>query len=105
MLEDEQILNNQAEADRLLANRIRSGTQYMMGSRTGRALMWYLLEQYGIFQDDFSSDALIMARSSGRRSSGLQLMQLIEAYSPEKYAKMVEEAREDALTTNPMGED
>lgn len=105
MLDDEQILNNQAEADRLLASRIKSGAQYMMGSRSGRALMWYLLEQYGIFQDGFNSDALVMARSSGRRSAGLQLMQIIDTFTPEKYAKMVEEAREDALIKNPMGDE
>lgn len=103
-MDDEQILKNEAEASRLLANRIKSGAQYMMGNRSGRALMWYLLEQYGIFQDGFSSDALVMARSSGRRSAGLQLMQIIDTFTPEKYAKMVEEAREDALTNNPMGE-
>lgn len=104
-MDDEQILKNEAEASRLLANRIKSGAQYMMGSRTGRALMWYLLEQYGVFNEGFSENALVMARSSGRRSAGLQLMQLIDSFTPEKYAKMVDEAREDALTTDPMGEE
>jgi hypothetical protein len=104
-MDDEAVLKVQAEASRLLANRIRSGAQYMMGSRSGRALMWYLLEQYGVFQEGFSSDALILARTSGRRSAGLQLMQLIDTFTPEKYQKMVDEAREDALKTNPMGEE
>lgn len=104
-MDDEQILNNQAEASRLTAIRVKRGVQYMMGNRSGRALTWYLLEQYGIFQEGFSADPLILARTSGRRGSGLQLLQLIDAYAPEKYAKMVEEAREDALTTNPMGDE
>lgn len=104
-MDDEAILKNQAEASRLLANRIRSGAQYMMGNRTGRAFMWYLLEQSGVFNEGFSSDALVMARASGRRSGGLQLMQLIDTFTPEKYARMVEEAREDATTKNPMGEE
>ncbi|MNO59309.1 hypothetical protein D3C76_498940 [compost metagenome] len=104
-MDDEQILKKQAEASRLLANRIRSGAQYMMGSRTGRAFMWYLLEQSGVFNEGFSDNALVMARSSGRRSSGLQLMQIIDTFTPEKYAKMAEEAREDALTNSPMGEE
>lgn len=104
-MDDEQIRHKQELADKLLANRIKGGMRYMMGNRSGRALMWYLLEQYGIFQDGFSSDPLVLARSSGRRSSGLQLLQLIDAYSPEKYAKMTEEAREDAIQINPMGEE
>jgi len=104
-MDDEQIRQNQALADKLTTSRIKRGMQYMMGNRSGRSLMWYLLEQYGIFQEGFSSDPLILARTSGRRGSGLQLLQLIEAYSPEKYAKMVEEAREDAIQINPMGEE
>lgn len=104
-MDDEQILNNQAAASKLAANRTKRGVQYMMGNRSGRGLMWHLLEQYGVFQEGFSPDPIIMGRASGRRSAGLQLMQLIEAYAPEKYAKMVDEAREDALTTDPMGEE
>lgn len=104
-MDDEQILKNQAEASRLAANRLKSGAQYLMGHRSGRALMWHLLEQYGVFNEGFSDNALVMARSSGRRSAGLQLMQLIDTFTPEKYAKMTEEAREDALITNPMGEE
>ena len=103
-MDDEQILNNEAEASRLAANRLKSGAQYMMGHRSGRALVWHLLEQFGVFNEGFSDNALIMARSSGRRSAGLQLMQLIDTFTPEKYAKMTEEAREDAIT-NPMGEE
>lgn len=104
-MDDEQILNKEAAASKLAANRIKRGTQYMMGSRSGRTLMWHLLEQYGVFHEGFSDNALIMARSSGRRSAGLELMQLIDNYAPEKYAMMVDEAREDELSTNPMGEE
>ena len=104
-MDDEQILNNEAAASRLAATRIKRGVQYMMGNRSGRGLMHHLLGQYGVFHEGFSDNPLVLARSSGRRSAGLQLMQLIEAYAPEKYAKMTDEAREDALTTDPMGEE
>lgn len=103
-MDDEQILNNQTETSRLAASRLKSGVQYAMGSRAGRVLIWHLLEQYGVFQEGFSDNQLVLARASGRRSAGLQLMQLIDAFAPEKYAKMTDEAREDALTNNPMGE-
>lgn len=104
-MDDEQILRNEAETSRLAANRLKSGVQYAMGSRSGRVLIWHLLEQYGVFQEGFSDNPLVLARASGRRSAGLQLMQLIDTFTPEKYAKMTDEAREDALTTNPMGEE
>lgn len=104
-MDDEQILNNQAEASRLAASRLKSGVQYAMGSRSGRVLVWHLLEQYGVFQEGFSDNPLVLARASGRRSAGLQLMQLIDAFAPEKYAKMTDEAREDAIIKNPMGDE
>jgi hypothetical protein len=104
-MDDEQILNKEAAASKLAANRIKRGIKYMMDSRSGRALMWHLLGQFGVFHEGFSDNALIMARSAGRRSAGLELMQLIDNFTPEKYAKMVDEAREDALSTDPMGEE
>lgn len=104
-MDDEQILNNEAAASRLAATRVQRGVQYMMGNRSGRALMWYFLEQAGVFHEGFSDNALVMARSSGRRSTGLEKLQLIDVYASEKYAKMVEEAREDAIQIKPMGEE
>lgn len=104
-MDDEQILKNQAEADRLAANRLKLGVHYMMGNRAGRALMWHLLGQYGVFHEGFSDNPLNLARASGRRSAGLQLLELINVFAPEKYAKMTEEAREDAITNRPMGDE
>lgn len=104
MTEDEQILTAEAEASKLAAERLRRGVLYMMGHRSGRHLAWHLLSQYGVFSEGFSENPQVLARASGRRSAGLQLMQLIDAFAPEKYAKMMDEAREDAVLKNPMGE-
>lgn len=102
-MDDEQILYDETEASKLAARRIKGGVQYMMGHRSGRHLMWYLLAQFGVFHEGFSDNPLALARSSGRRSAGLQLMQLIDNFTPEKYAKMAEEAREDAVLTTQWG--
>lgn len=105
MKTDEQILTAEEHASKLAAERIRRGVLYMMGNRAGRGLVWHLLSQYGVFHEGFSENPQVLARASGRRSAGLQIMQLIDAYAPDKYARMVEEAREDAVTTtSPMGE-
>lgn len=104
-MDDEQILNNEALASKLAAKRIKGGIQYMMGHRSGRCLMHHLLSQYGVFHEGFSDNPLILARASGRRSAGLQLMQMIEAYAPEKYARMTDEAREDAIIIDKMGDE
>lgn len=104
-MDDDQILIKQAEASKIAASRVKRGVQYMMGHRSGRSLMYHLLGQYGVFHEGFSDNPLVLARSSGRRSAGLQLMQLIQEYAPEKYAKMNEEANEDALSNSPMGDE
>lgn len=105
MQDDDQILTEQDQASKLAAERLRRGIMHMMGSRSGRYLVWHLLGQFGVFHEGFSENPQTLARASGRRSAGLQLMQLIDAFAPEKYAKMAEEAREDAVITNPMGEE
>lgn len=101
---DDQILTAEAVASKLQAERVRRGVLYMMGNSAGRSLVYHLLSQYGIFHDGFSDNPLVLARTSGRRSAGLELLQLIDAFAPEKYAKMMDEARENAATDNPMGE-
>ena len=99
---DDDILTKQALADKLAGERLKLGVQHMMGTRAGRGLAWHLLSQYGIFQEGFSSNQLELARASGRRAAGLQLLQLIDTFAPLQYAKMANEAREDI--NNPMGE-
>lgn len=96
---DEELLTAHERADKLAAIQMQGDIRNLMGTASGRRLAWYLLSQFGIFSDGFSNDALIMAHSSGRRSCGLQLLQLIEAYAPQQYDKMAKEAR-DAATTN-----
>ena len=96
---DAELLTEAERADKLAAIQMRGDIRNLMGTQAGRRLAWYLLSQFGIFNDGFSSDALIMAHNSGRRSCGLQLLHLIEAYAPEQYDKMAKEAREAITTT------
>lgn len=104
MNEDEQILTDEDAASKLAAERLRRSVLYMMGNRSGRHLVWHLLSQFGVFHEGFSENPQVLARASGRRSAGLQLLQMIDEFAPEKYAKMADEAREDAIITSPMGE-
>lgn len=103
-MSDEQALTDQQRADKLAAIRMKAGVKYLMGTRAGRHLAWNLLGQFGVFHEGFSDNPLVLARSSGRRSAGLQLLQLIDTYTPEQYGKMTAEAQEDAATTNPNGD-
>ncbi|MCY1482363.1 hypothetical protein D9M68_159180 [compost metagenome] len=98
---DDEILTNEQMATKLAAETLKQDVRAFMGTRSGRRMAWYLLSQYGVFQEGFSSNALELARYSGRRSAGLQLMELIDTFAPGQYATMANEALDDF--NNQMG--
>jgi hypothetical protein len=68
--------------------------KWLMGSRRGRRIVWKLLEDAGVFQDTFHTNALIMARQAGYRLYGMQLLQRINLVCPEMYLKMAIEQKD-----------
>lgn len=91
---DEEELAKQKKAEQLATVQMRDDVRKLMGTVPGRRVVWYLLEQFGIFRTSYSSEALAMAFSEGRRSAGLELMALVCTFCPEQYDKMAREARE-----------
>lgn len=73
---------------------MRESLQETMQLRSGRRLVWYVLEQCGIFRTSLSSDPLMMAAAEGKRSFGLQLMAQVIDHCPELYDQMAREQRE-----------
>jgi hypothetical protein len=64
----------------------------------GRAVLWRILSQCGIYQDNlFPDNHGVMARQEGKRSIGLWLLREIHAADPHAYARMGEEAVERDL--------
>jgi hypothetical protein len=64
-----------------------------MKSRSGRRLMWRLLEMSGVFHSTFNCDALIMAFQEGKRNQGLMLLADINQVDPQGYILMANEAK------------
>lgn len=93
-MDDQKALDEQARADKLASLQMKTDVRNLMGTAAGRRVVWYLLEQFGIFRTSYSSEALAMAFSEGRRSAGLEVMALVCAFCPEQYDKMAREARE-----------
>lgn len=93
-MDDQQALEDQARADKLAGVQMKADVRNLMGTAAGRRVVWYLLEQFGIFRTSYSSEALAMAFSEGRRSAGLEVMALVCTFCPEQYDKMAREARE-----------
>lgn len=68
--------------------------QEIMAFRRGRAFVYRILEQCGIYRTSFASDAMAMAFREGERNVGLRLLAEVTEVSPEKYYTMLKEARE-----------
>ncbi len=66
--------------------------KWLLAHAQGRRLMWRYLSVCGVFHETFSTDALRMARSEGRRSVGLELLADVMSHAPTSYVKMMEEA-------------
>lgn len=64
-----------------------------MKTRSGRRLMWRVLELAGVFRSSFSTDALAMAFQEGQRNQGLILLIDIQTVDPDGYTLMAKEAK------------
>jgi len=62
-------------------------------SRSGRRMLWRLLEFAGVFHSTFSTDAMVMAFNEGKRAQGLMLLADIHAVDPDGYILMAKEAK------------
>lgn len=71
-------------------------TQWLMGSRRGRRILWRQLEEAGVFRSTFNPDPLAMAFGEGKRAAGLKLLNLIQVAAFDNYHLMVREANDDA---------
>lgn len=65
--------------------------KWLMGSRRGRRLMWWILEQSPPRQDPFDQNALMMARKTGNQRLGIKLEAIAIFECPELYLQMIKE--------------
>lgn len=66
--------------------------KWLMSSKRGRAIIWRLLEQAGVFRISFSLNSMQMAFNEGNRNYGNQVLSMIHTLCPELYPAMVREA-------------
>lgn len=67
----------------------------LMSRKDGRRIVRHLLGEAGTYQTSFSTNALQMAHSEGRRDVGLRLLALIQEACPERYLEMLTEQMKD----------
>jgi hypothetical protein len=68
--------------------------QWLMSSKRGRRIVNRLLQNAGVFRLSFHTNALQMSFNEGNRNTGLMLLAAITEHSPERYAEMIEEAKQ-----------
>lgn len=65
--------------------------QELLKTAAGRRYLWRMLGLAGVYQSSFSSDAMQMARSEGRRELGLVVLADITDADPNAYTTMLKE--------------
>lgn len=63
-----------------------------VSTAAGRRFLWALISRTGVFASAFDTEALRMAFIEGRRSVGVDLLQMLQVKVPEGYLAMVQEA-------------
>lgn len=65
--------------------------RWIMSGKRGRAFMWWLLSESGIWRSSFNPNAIQMAFAEGNRNFGLKVLEQIHIACPELEATMREE--------------
>ena len=81
---------DQAKRDRVNDEII---TRQLMSSKDGRRWVWLRLAEGQMFQGDESLDPYRMAFEKGRRNAALRLLKDVQAFTPNEYILMANEAQ------------
>jgi len=68
--------------------------KWLMSSKRGRRIVNRLLQNAGVFRVSFHTNALQMSFNEGNRNSGLKLLAAITEHCPDRYAEMIDEAKQ-----------
>lgn len=69
--------------------------QRIMSTEGGRAFMYRMLEQTGIFSTTYDDNPYTHARNTGRREAGIWLFNELQDAAFESYLRMLKEQRDD----------
>lgn len=88
--QDEQ-RDEESKRKQIAESQTEKDLKWLMSSPQGRRIVWRLLEQAGVFQSSFNTNALTMAHNEGRRSYGNQMLTQIMRDCPELFSPMMKE--------------
>lgn len=91
----EQAKEKSDEFDRLKRLIEIGDLKWLMAHRQGRRIVRRLLEKYGVYRSVFRVVAAEMAFLEGQRNCGLALIADLLEHTPERYAEMIQETKDD----------
>ena len=83
-----------ADAGRLAQQKDAEDIKWLMSSKRGRRIVNRQLQNAGVFRSSFHTNALQMSFNEGNRNTGLMLLAAITEDCPERYAEMMDEAKQ-----------
>lgn len=83
-----------AAREELARREEEADTKWLMGTEAGRRVVWELLEFAGVFRTSPTMDNWTFFHE-GRRGVGLMLLARVHAHSPDEYALMMKEHRDE----------
>ena len=89
-------VGNKRQRDKARQTRIDTAMAALMADAGGRALVWSLLGQCGVFRSSFTPCPGQTAFNEGQRAIGLSVLAHIHRVSPEHYVVMSQEGSRDA---------
>jgi hypothetical protein len=89
---DEVSVKHKRSRAQLVLERRDEELRAVLSQPVGRAVLWAVLEQCGIYRSSFSPEALNMAFQEGGRNVGLELITRIQSVDPNAYTLMTREA-------------
>ena len=91
----ERAKSEQDQRSKLAKDTEESDLKWLASTKRGRRIVWRLLEQAGVFNPTFNSNALQMAFAEGNRNSGNRLLATVMSVSPEAFTQMLNESKAD----------
>ncbi|MDY7579359.1 endopeptidase [Herbaspirillum sp. RTI4] len=91
---NDELRKARASMDSLAKHKDAEDIKWLMSSKRGRRIVNGLLQNAGVFRLSFHTNALQMSFNEGNRNTGLMLLAAITEQCPERYAEMIEEAKQ-----------
>lgn len=86
------VFEEDTETDTSEETYLKTCLEDMMMRKSGRHLVWYLLNQFGVFRSSFEAESSHQsAFNEGYRNAGLTLMGLVLQHYPDYYNVMLTE--------------